>query len=219
MPGEKPAFARVGNRVDAFRDRGGSLASGGQVTGQHGLDGSPNHHGPAGDLFGSRQVFFHQQRREREHIPDVVEAVTGIIDWKVLRQTEIEAQPVPNRIVVFTTVEPPGGDPSGAGRHAGSLFLQPGFDPPFHFPRLLDRRTWISRRRHATGAQLPQHGLPKVLPISDGMLGVEVTQVDFGGIEVGVVALQAVFGQEGFHLPFEGGSLKDRGSEKGQKRH
>ena len=208
MLGAKLPLGRVGYGVDAFRNRGGLPASGCQVTGQHGPCFSPNHHGPAGDLLGGRQVFFHQQRREREHIPDVVEAVTGIVDWKVLRQTEIEAQPVPDRIVVFTSVEPPGGDPSGAGCHAGSFFLQPRFDPLFHLPQSPDHRTWISRRRHAAGAKLPQHGLPQFLPISDRMLGVEVTQIDFGRSEVGVMALQAVLGQEGFHLPFEGGSLK-----------
>ena len=68
MLGAKPAFGRVTHGVDAFRNGGELLASGGQVAGQHRLGFLPNLDGPTGDLFGSRQsIFPSTAERARAH--------------------------------------------------------------------------------------------------------------------------------------------------------
>ena len=73
-------------------------------------------HGRAGDPVGRRQVFLHERRRERQHIPDVVEAVARVVLREVVRRAQLDSQQISNRVVVFLAVQPPRGDAAGIRR-------------------------------------------------------------------------------------------------------
>ena len=99
-------------------------------------------------------VFFHQQRRERENVADVVEAVPGVVGGKVVGSTKVDAQKVADRIVVFGAVEAAGGDAARVGCEV--LFRH----PQMPLNPIDDRsdgcrvRTRNARRRHLSPAKL-----------------------------------------------------------------
>ena len=62
------------------------------------------------------QVFLHQRRRERQHVADVVEAVAGVVLREIVSRTQLDAQQIPNRVVVFLAVQPPRGHAAGIRR-------------------------------------------------------------------------------------------------------
>ena len=64
------------------------------------------------DRLGGLQVFFHQDRREAEHVADVVEAVADIVGREVVGRMEVDPDQVADRIVVFGAVEPADRDAS-----------------------------------------------------------------------------------------------------------
>ena len=73
------------------------------------------HDGLGGDLLGGIQVFLHQQRREREHVADVVEPVAHVVGGEIGGGVELDAQQVANGIGVLGTVETPDRHPPRIG--------------------------------------------------------------------------------------------------------
>ena len=50
---------------------------------------------PFGDLLGGIEVLFHQDRREGQHVPDVVEAVSDVVRREIVGRAEVDADEVP----------------------------------------------------------------------------------------------------------------------------
>ena len=73
------------------------------------------------NLPGGSQIFLQQHRWQREDVADVVETVTGIIRRKIIRRLEIDADQVPDRIVVFGAIQTPDRDPARVGMVAVTL--------------------------------------------------------------------------------------------------
>src|SRR5262249_9703210 len=66
--------------------------------------------GPLHDALGGGEVLLHEQRRQRQHVGDVVEAVADVVGGEVLGGVEIYADEVADGVVVFGAVEPANGD-------------------------------------------------------------------------------------------------------------
>ena len=62
--------------------------------------------GPVEDRLGGGQVLLQQQRRERQHVADVVEPVTDVIVGEVGRGLEVDADEIADRVVILGPVEP-----------------------------------------------------------------------------------------------------------------
>ena len=98
--GEKPIVFRLPGR---------------QVFHQGRLHRRPGDDGRFGDPLRRRHVFLHQDRGQREHVSNVVEAVTRVVRRKVGRRFEIDAQQITDGVVVFRPVQPPGRDATRVG--------------------------------------------------------------------------------------------------------
>jgi hypothetical protein len=72
------------------------------------------------DLLRCCQIFFEQNRRERENIADVVKTVPNIIRREVIRGLEFDAREIADRVVVFNPVQPPDRDSAGVA-FAGAI--------------------------------------------------------------------------------------------------
>ena len=92
-----PQLGRHGVAKVNFLERRGGDAS----------TGIGNGHGLRGNFFGGRKIFFHQQRRHREHIADVIKTITRIIRGKILGRLEVHSHQVANGIVVLRPIEAP----------------------------------------------------------------------------------------------------------------
>ena len=57
--------------------------------------------------LGGGQVHLHQDRRDREHVADVVESIADIVGREVIGRAEVEADQVADRVVVLGAIEPP----------------------------------------------------------------------------------------------------------------
>ena len=74
--------------------------------------GRLNGDGPLHDALGGGQVALQEQRRQGQHVADVVEAVADVVGGEVLGRLEIDADEVADGVVVFDAVEPADGDPA-----------------------------------------------------------------------------------------------------------
>ncbi len=59
----------------------------------------------AADLARRREIALQQHRRNREHVADIVEAVTGIVRRQHLAHVDIDREKIADRIDVFRTVQ------------------------------------------------------------------------------------------------------------------
>src|SRR5205823_1421357 len=59
------------------------------------------------DRLGRGQVLFHEQRRQRQHIADVIEAVPNVVGGEILGRLEVERQQIADRVVILGPVESP----------------------------------------------------------------------------------------------------------------
>jgi hypothetical protein len=73
-------------------------------------------HDLLGDLFGRGEVAFHEDRRHREDVADVVEAVADVVGGEVFRRVGVETvEEVADRVIVFDAIQPTHGDAAGIG--------------------------------------------------------------------------------------------------------
>ena len=87
----------------------GPVARGGLLSLVMGESGAPDGQGGkqrADNVFSRVYVFFQQQRRQRQHISDVVKAVAHIVSGKVIRQLDLESREISHRARVFIAAEP-----------------------------------------------------------------------------------------------------------------
>jgi hypothetical protein len=67
----------------------------------------------ARDALRGGHVFFHQRRRQRQHVGDVVEAIAGVVLREIVGGPQIHAEQIANRVVVFRAVQPARGHAAG----------------------------------------------------------------------------------------------------------
>ena len=101
------------------------------------------------DLLGGGEVLLGQQRRHRQHVADVVEAVAGVVGGEIVGRLEVDADQVADRVVVFVAVEPADRDAAGVAR-AGAVAVSEG---------VLDPRQSASRRPPAAAAARSSGGM------------------------------------------------------------
>ena len=99
--------------------------------------------GPVEDRLGGGQVFLQQQRRERQHVADVVEAVTDVVVGEIGGGLEVDADQVADRVVILGPVEPADRDPAVIVRPGAVAVLEYVVDG---LGRLLTT-VWVSRPR------------------------------------------------------------------------
>ena len=82
------------------------------------------------DRLGGRQVFLQKQRRHRQHVADVVEAVTDVVVGEVGGRFEVDANQVADRIVVLDPVEPANRDAAVVARAGAVEVFEHAVDGP-----------------------------------------------------------------------------------------
>ena len=112
--------------------------------------------GLAQDLLRGCQIFFQQHRGQRQHVADVVKAVTGIVGGKIIRRLEVDAHQVANGIVVFGAVQPANGDAAGVGMVAVA-FEDFGLNPGGDQLAFLGCRLRFFLRRHLVRLEVLDH--------------------------------------------------------------
>ena len=174
------AFTFAIGRVRA----GGAVAAWAFVTkvtgGRDSFDGHPREarHGLVHDFLGGLEVFFEQQRGNRQHFAKVVEAVAGIVGREFHFAGKLDPHEVANGVAVLDPIEPPHGHLAGIGiRRVDPEGLV--FDPLFEAFDLLRRGTRPVIGRHDTGTDVLQSGEPKA-GLSDQLrVGLEPIEGDF----------------------------------------
>ena len=130
----------------------------GAVVGFDWFGGNGRGHCPGRDPLGGREVTLHQQRRHREEIRHVVEAVAGIVGREVFLSAEANAEQVSDRVRVFVAIEAMGRHPTRIGRCSRVGAFECALDVGDHRRQLC--RTRNSRGWHVSRAQALQHFVP-----------------------------------------------------------
>ena len=65
------------------------------------------HESAVGDLGRRVKILLHQQRRQRQHVADVVEAIADVVGGKIVGGLELDGQQIANRVGILGPVEPP----------------------------------------------------------------------------------------------------------------
>ena len=132
-------------------------------------------HGLFHDLFGRLQIFLHQQRRQGQHVANVVEAVTRIVGRKVLGRVVIDARQIADRIAILDTVEPAERHPAGIG--IGRVDVEGiELDPIEKLAPLLFIGPLLALGRHHAGTHVLQHGRPELDVADQRLVGLELVQ-------------------------------------------
>ena len=71
--------------------------------------------GGVDDLVGGGEIFFEEDGWEREHIADVVEAVAGVVGWKIVGRFKIHPDEITDGGVVFGAIQAAEHDATGIG--------------------------------------------------------------------------------------------------------
>ena len=158
-------------------------------------------------LFRRGEVFFHQHRRDGEHVADVVEPVAGIVDGELIGGADRDSQQVADRIVIFDAVQAASHHAARIVRHgAGGLHsiiravsggLQHAIDPGSDGGDLLFGGRGSSRRRHLAGDEFLAHFVPEFSLLRGRRFIAERLQVQAGGVRFRVVTANAVLRQKG----------------------
>lgn len=165
------------------------------------------------DLLGCSQVLLHQQRREREHVADVVEPVAHVVGGEIGGGVELDPQQVADGVGIFRTVQTPDRHPARIGGAGRVGLAERGFEPGVY--RVIFRvfRPAVVLGRHLASAEHSEHLAPCRLVLRRGLAGVVFVQLDtlFG---VGpAMAIQAIPLDERQHGGVEG--LRHRGGRLG----
>ena len=114
--------------------------------------------------LGRLEVFLQQQRRDAEHVADVVEAVAGVVGREFLLRLEIDPHQVADRVAVLDPVEPADRHPARVGVlgiDAEDVVL----DPVGQDLDLLGGRPRLAGRRHDPRTDVLEHRPPEVAPL------------------------------------------------------
>ena len=147
-------------------------------------------------------VLFHQQRRDRQHVAVVVEAVSRVVHGELIGRPRRHAEQVADGVVVFDAVEAPRGDASrdrfGLRRRGGETgqFL----DPVDDSGALGIRQRLRRRRRHRSGRHLVEHVLPDRGMRRGGGRIAQRLEAQLAGLRLVAMASQAALGKHRQHV-------------------
>ena len=144
------------------------------------------------DGFGRLHVLLQQERGNREHVADVVEAIAGVVGREFLGGLELNPHEIADGVAILHPVEPPKSD----APRVGILRIDPEsliLDPIFQAPLFLFRRTRLLGRRHEAGPQVFQHGPPKVAFTQEFLFGLELIKRHVSFVHAIPMAVVAVF--------------------------
>jgi hypothetical protein len=141
------------------------------------------------DLIGGGQILFHQHRRQREHVADIVEAVAHFVVRKVLRIV-IHVHQVVNGISILFAIQAADGDPAGILLVAALGRRELAVDEFQNEIALIVARLRLLLRRHIAGFQLLGHFFPD-LPVLGELRIVSV----IGQIQIALMLLRVMAGE------------------------
>ena len=149
------------------------------------------------NLVGGGEVFLHENRRHRQEIADIVEAVAHVIGREVVGRVKVNAEEVTNRVVVLRTVEASQGDSSWVGLGSSKL-LQLSVQPRRDRFYLGCRRLPAPRRRHLVSPDIGDDLTPglHVLSLDRLLVPISIERQTAFGLRA-TVALGAVMGEKG----------------------
>jgi hypothetical protein len=108
------------------------------------------------DLTGGPQIAFHERRRQRLHVGDVVETVTDGVGRQKLRDVNLEIQQVGDGAGVLGAIQALKGPLSRIGIERGHT-IEPGFERFGKRGKRGRLRTFGAGRRHHAETKLPNH--------------------------------------------------------------
>ncbi len=157
----------------------------------------------ARDPIRGDQVFLHERRRERQHVRDVVEAVPGVVLRKVVRRPQVDAQQIPDRVVVLGAVQTPRGHASRVGRGDPIDARELARQPLGHGLALVFRRLRLLFGGHLPVAQLQHDLVPAIAIVDERLDRREGFEVQLLLVFLVAVTADAVRRQEGLEGAFE----------------
>ena len=143
-----------------------------------------------------RHVLFHEHRRERQHVGNVVESVAGIVLREVVGRAQVNAKEFFDGVVVFGAVQASRGDPAGIERSRRVNAFELPCQPRRHRLTLLFRRLLFLERRHFAAAKLADDLVPLLAMRDEGRAGVKRLQVEIVLLLLVAVAGKAVLREE-----------------------
>jgi len=173
------------------------------------------------DRFGGRQIPFHQDGADGEHVADVVEAVADVVGGEVVRRLEIDANEIADRVVVLGAIETAQGDAARIALAARVGFDEDVVDGFEEGVSVLEIGSRLLLRRHLAGVQHLHDFVPFLAVLQDRLLVGVIVQREVGVFLLGAVTLDAMFRDEGDDDLFDGrphrlallaGGLGDTGS-------
>ena len=162
------------------------------------------------DTVRGRQVFLHQDRRERQHVGDVVEAVTGIVLREVVCGSDVHAQQFFDRVVVLGAVQAARGHPAGIRRRRRVNPTQLARQPRGHGLTLLFGRLLLLERRHLAAPELADDLVPLITMFDERRGRLERLEVEVVLLLLLAVAGEAVLREKGFDDGIEAGRRVSR---------
>jgi hypothetical protein len=161
------------------------------------LGGDLGRDGPPRDALGGRQIPLHQERRDGEHVADVVEAVARIVDREILVGAELDAQQIANRVGVLVAIQTMGRHPARIRFDQRIGAIERAFDVAGHRGHARGVGARDSWRGHIAGAQAPQDSFPDLAMLREGIGGGEIGNAHAARRCFVVVALRARLGEHG----------------------
>jgi len=132
------------------------------------------------------------RRRERQHVRDVVEAVSRVVLRKVVRRAQVEAEQIADRVVVFRAVQPPRRHAPGIGGRDPVDARQFAREPFGDGLPLMLRRLRLFIGRHLPMPQLRDDVVPVVALLDQRRGRGERLEVQFALVLLVAVAGNAV---------------------------
>ncbi len=173
-------------------DRSGLRAT----LGERGRDGARAEHRCARHALGRHHVPLGQERRQRQHVADVVEAVPEVVLREVVGRLQIEREQVADRVVVLGAVQAPDRDPPGVGGRGAVCACQPVVNPSGDRFDVGPGRALLVLGRHLARADLAGNLLPGVGVGGDRVVAFEAFQVQAALGLRGTVATVAMVREE-----------------------
>jgi hypothetical protein len=138
------------------------------------------------DRLRGRDVFLHEDRRDRQHVANVVEAVARVVRGKFLFGLEIDADEVLDRVAVLDAVQAAHGHAAGVRvRRVDREYLV--FDPVLEVLLLGGRKVRVVFGGHQPRAHVDQHLEPQRL-VEDLLRRLEAVEGDLALVVAVAVA-------------------------------
>ena len=163
--------------------------------------------GPVEDRLGGGQVLLQEQRRQRQDVADVVEAVTDVVVGEVGGGLEVDADEVADRVVVLGPVEPADRDAAVVARPGAVALVE-------HVVDGLGRqlglgggrpRPTLGLGRHLAGPDHLDDVFPDLAILHDRLLVLILVERQVAFTLAAAVAGVAMLGQEGNDVLLEAG--------------